>query len=177
MNKTIIAIDPGVSGGFACQHPGEEVTTENMPRTLRDIVDLLEVMKKDTDVFCIMEKVFGFMPGNGGASAAKFAEHIGALKMALIALKIPHELVLPKKWMDTYVGRIPYPDSLSTKDEHGVKRKGVGPKRKTFRKNFIKAESQRRFPHLKVTLATADALGLLAYAQLHISSQDALPLD
>jgi len=41
---------------------------------------------------------------------------------------------------------------------------GSLPADKTARKNAIKENVARRFPHLTVTLKTADALGMLAWA-------------
>ena len=42
---------------------------------------------------------------------------------------------------------------------------GTMPADKKARKNFIKEEMARRFPHLKVTLGVADALGILTWAR------------
>jgi hypothetical protein len=41
---------------------------------------------------------------------------------------------------------------------------GALPADKTARKNAIKEQVARRFPHLDVTLKTADALGMLVWA-------------
>jgi uncharacterized protein YbjT (DUF2867 family) len=83
------------------------------------------------------------MPGNSGPSAAKFARHCGHIEAALSALGIPTVFVLPAKWQ-----------------------KAIGgfPADKAERKRAIKEAMARRYPHLAVTLKTADALGLLSYA-------------
>ena len=99
------------------------------------------------------------MPGNSGPSAAKFAEHCGALKMALAGLEIPHEFILPSKWEHAYIGKPNYEKILKTVDPK-TKRQILA-KRKQERKNKIKAKSQQLYPHIKVTLKNADALGIL----------------
>jgi hypothetical protein len=90
----------------------------------------------------IVEKTGGYMPGNSGPAAATFARHCGRLEAALYCLGIPTEQVAPAKWM---------------------KALGTWPADKQDRKRAIRDEMQRRYPHLTVTLKTADALALLTW--------------
>lgn len=153
--RTIIAIDPGASGAIVWIGDSLPVQAMEMPPTLRDIWDLLgdikrEAVTSNNSLFCAIEKVGTYMPGNSGPSAAKFAEHIGALKMALIGTGIRHEFILPNHWMTSLLG--------------DAKPKGSDAASKRLRKNAIKAKMQEIFVDQKVTLTTADALGILYYA-------------
>lgn len=139
--KPVIAIDPGASGAFAFRDESGRVWTEKMPDTPRDIFDLLDATTHGATAY--MERVGGYMPGNSGPAAAKFARHCGHLDMALIASGTPYQTVAPQVWMRAL---------------------GALPKDKAARKNAIKAAMQARYPGLKVTLGNADALGILTWA-------------
>lgn len=91
----------------------------------------------------VVEKVGFHRPGNSAVSTAKFARHCGHLEAALYSVGVPFEGVAPGVWM---------------------KALGALPADKTARKNAIKEQVARRFPHLAVTLKTADALGMLVWA-------------
>lgn len=146
--RTLIGIDPGASGAIVARLSNGELVSEKMPATCRDILDVLREMLytdprlKETE--CTIENVGGYRPGNSGPAACKFARHCGTLEMALIALEIPHTYVAPSVWMRAVLKTVP--------------------KEKTARKNAIKAEMQRRYPKLKITLANSDALGILTFA-------------
>ena len=159
-----IAIDPGANGGIAWQESGcLSANAMNMPDTLRDIYDALFEIADTDDRFCVIEKVGTYMPGNSGPSAATFAEHVGTLKMALIAAQIPHEFVTPQKWQAVVIGKPAYPKI--PKEVQGPPREKILADRKRERKNKIKAKVQEVYPHIKVTLATADALAMLWYME------------
>ena len=139
----IVGIDPGASGAFAWNLDGE-ITAANMPATPMDIFELLvDLAGRAETAWAVCEKVGGYRPGNSAPSAVKFSRHVGHLEMALLAARVPHGYVGAAKWMKDVVGALP--------------------KDKTERKNAIKAEMQRRYPSVKVTLINADALGLLTY--------------
>lgn len=166
----IVAIDPGATGaivhGDTCS---DQITITKMPDTLRDLYDHLRcVVSPDghlpmaSEAIVYIEKVGTYMPGNSGPSAATFAEHVGTLKMALIALHVRHEFVRPKAWMDAFIGKQSYPSiPKQTKEKE---RKRILSERKRERKNKIKAKAQEQFPLKKVTLVNADALGIFWYA-------------
>jgi hypothetical protein len=143
--KKILAIDPGASGGFAWTDIDGIICAAKMPATMTEQLDLLrELSVRLSGLTAVMEKVGGYQPGNSGPAAATFARHCGHLDAALYLLGVPVIPVLPNKWMRAI---------------------GVPPKlEKGERKNAIKELVARRFPHLKVTLATADALGILLYS-------------
>jgi len=140
-----LAIDPGASGGFAWADIDGIICAVKMPATMTEQLDLLrELSVRLPELTAVMEKVGGYQPGNSGPAAATFARHCGHLEAALYLLGVPVIPVLPAKWMRSI---------------------GVPPKlEKGERKNAIKELVARRFPHLKVTLSTADALGILIYS-------------
>lgn len=142
---SLIAIDPGASGGICWRDADGIVNAEPMPPTMPDIVDKLrEISAANPGVTAVVELVGFFRPGNSATAAVKFARHCGHVDAALYACGIPSRSVAPHTWQKA-LGALP-PD-------------------KTARKNAIKERVQRSHPHIKVTLATADALGILAYAE------------
>ena len=139
----ILAIDPGAAGGFAYASCGL-THTEPMPDGMAAIVDALRSLHVCYGfTVAYVEQVGSYMPGNSGPSAAKFARHCGHIEAALYALGIPTIQVLPKKWQQAI---------------------GGFPADKAERKKAIKESMARLYPHLPVTLKTADALGILTYA-------------
>ena len=141
-------IDPGLKGGIAVQNEDGEVFAYKMPETKADILELLrELFPMGSDAVVYCEKVGRPRPGSASGAVATFANHCGHLEMALLAIPIRHQYVSPTVWMKISAAGAP---------------KGDG--NKTKRKNFIKTRMQERFPGLKITHATSDALGILAYA-------------
>ena len=145
--KYIIAIDPGRSGGFAFWNSPVSTVLLPMPDTEGDIVDLLRT--RSSNSVCYLEKVGGFVRTEGGQPGSamfKFGFNFGFLQGVLMALQIPIILVTPQKWQASL----------------GIGKKGNRSTREW--KNALKAEAQRRYPALKITLKTCDALLLLDYA-------------
>ncbi|HRZ13071.1 MAG TPA: hypothetical protein P5567_11530 [Kiritimatiellia bacterium] len=140
----ILAIDPGQSGGIAWMDDDGVVNCADMLPTAGDIIDHLRMLKAaGREITAYLEKTGGYVPGNSGPAACKFARGCGLLEGAIMALAIPLVEVAPGVWMKTL---------------------GSLPSDKRARKNAIKGLMQARYPHLKITLSTADALGLLTYA-------------
>jgi len=142
--KNLIAIDPGASGGIAWADSDGNVFAAKMPEGMTGQADFMRgaVMNEKIKT-AILEKVGTYMPGNSGPAAATFARHCGHLDAILYMLSISVIPVSPGVWM---------------------KALGNLPKDKKDRKNAIKELMARTYPHLNVTLATADALGLLTWA-------------
>lgn len=139
--RPVICVDPGASGAIAWRDEDGVVYSENMPETFPEIADFFRELKVGLDnPRCVVEKVGGYMPGNSGPAAAKFARHVGQIEMALYCMGISTEQVPPQTWM---------------------KKLGALPKDKKDRKNKIKEMMAARYPHLRVTLKNADALGIL----------------
>lgn len=139
--RTLIGIDPGETGGIAWTDSDGIVQAVKMPDGMTEQADFLRSLRMDWKICAaIMEKVGTYMPGNSGPSAATFARHCGHLEAILYTLGIPCEQVAPQTWM---------------------KHLGALPKEKKDRKKAIKEWAARTFPHLSVTLNTADALAIL----------------
>ena len=141
--KVVMAIDPGASGGLAWVDGDGVVQAEAMPHGMTAIVDRLrELVVAMPGVVAVLEKVGHWMPGDHPNAATKFARHCGQIEAALYALGIPFDEVAPGVWMKSL---------------------GALPKVKADRKRMIRELMARRYPHLRVTLDTADALGMLTW--------------
>lgn len=150
--RKLIAIDPGLSGGVVCRiaHSGE-VQKFNMPDTPQEILSLFKTLRDEEcngRCFVLMENVGKSRPGNCSSSVTTFARHVGHLEMALLALQIPHEVILPTKWMEDVAPGRP---------------KGIEAATVRLRKRYIKNLMQKKYPDQKITDKTADAFGILTY--------------
>jgi hypothetical protein len=147
--SVVIAIDPGVSGGMPVSafgktfcHPMPDTEGDRLA-LIRDLARSAEV--EDVECVCVLEKVGGFVgKGQPGSSMFKFGAHYGFLTGVVQALGVRLVLVRPQTWQKVF--------GLGTAASCANSREW---------KNRLKAEAQRRFPHLAVTLATADALLIL----------------
>ena len=150
--KTIVAIDPGVTGGIAVWGYGKS-ECHPMPETEGDRVDFIKSLKaaasmEGGEVVCVLEKVGGYAgKGQPGSAMFVFGENFGFFKGVIQALEIRLELVRPQEWQKGL--------GLGTASACAGKSEW---------KNKLKAEAQRRFPHLRVTRETADAVLILDYA-------------
>ncbi len=146
--KTVIAVDPGLSGGIAVHWESEPVKTYPMPSTEGDLVNLLRELTPDpANTIAFVEEVGGYIgKAQPGSSAFKFGRNFGFLLGVLQTTGIRIELVRPQKWQK----------ALGLGHASGCVSK-------TEWKNKLKAHAQRLYPHLKPTLATADALLILEF--------------
>jgi hypothetical protein len=152
--KTIIAIDPGASGGITASYPDGKSVAHPMPDTEADVVEHIRCAQLAHEVergnlVAYVERVGGFIgKRQPGSAMFKFGFNAGVIEGALRALGIRTIYVRPQEWQKHF---------------------GLGTARacvsKSEWKRKLKAEAQRRFPQLKVTLATADALLILEYAR------------
>lgn len=148
----IIAVDPGLSGGIAEGHPSNFYRVSPMPATEPDIVELLRTATLGHPVnfiTIVIEKLPLFIPGAkaSGASMAKLHRNAGIFYGAACALGIRVIEKDPLEWQKFF--------------KLGGKKSAGG---YTAWKNKLKAEAQRRYPALKVTHATADALLIYEWA-------------
>lgn len=152
--KTIIAIDPGQSGGIAQEINYDmndsmihTLNVNPMPQTVKDIYRNLWLDPPSNHGVTVYIEDVHSMPGQGVASSFKFGRGFGNLEALVIALRYKLIYVRPQVWQKAL-------GLLSKKGES-----------KTQHKNRIKAFAQQRYPDIKVTLATADALAILEYAK------------
>ena len=144
-NRVFIGIDPGKTGGIAVIF-NDKYCVKQCPNTVAEMADELILlndndMAPDISKYAIIEQVHSF-PGNSGRSMFTFGQGYGQWLGILSTLKIPYIQVTPHKWMKHYP---------------------AVPKNKKDRKNHLKHLAQQRFPDVKITLATADAMLLANY--------------
>ena len=141
-NKIRIAIDPGVGGAMAVQYPDGKIvaTAFDCEATMRDELETVLAYDDTCEVHAVLERVRS-MPGQGVKSMFTFGQNYGYWRGVLQGLRIPFHEVLPREW------------------QRGLlisgKLKGAE------RKKALQQIAKERFPHLKVTLKTADALLML----------------
>ena len=157
MQKLILAIDPGTSGGIAYRDTnltGE--TAKPMPQTDTETVALIQALtayahERNLHKTAYIEKVGGYIAGatTPGSAMFNFGQGVGLIKGALLALGWRLIETAPQKWQK--------PFSLGKSKDHPTK---------THWKRHLKDTAQKRYPAQRVTLATADALLILEYATL-----------
>ena len=151
--KTILAIDPGLSGGMAVSQLWENGVLADAgdggrpARLVREIKDAA-AGRGVRDGLCVLEEVSGFAgKAQPGSAMFRFGENFGFIKGVIQTLGIRLVLVRPQVWQKGF--------GLGTASACASK---------TIWKNKLKAEAQRRFPHLRVTHKTADALLILEHS-------------
>lgn len=151
--KTIIAIDPGKSGGYAIKFAyGSDIMVWKMPESEVEFVDNIRQLKSGCeeggeDLEAVIETVGGYVGGKGapGSSMFNFGFSTGFIHGALIALGIPLHEIRPQEWQKR-VG-------AGTSKIHGSK-----PAWKHHLVNLAK----KHFPQVGgINLHTADALLIL----------------
>jgi hypothetical protein len=141
----IMGIDPGAHGGIVwLDADGNVCDITAMPPTPMDILESVR-QHGAQGLHCFIEDVGHGLPGQSSKATATFARHVGNLEMALLASGVSATKVTPQKWQKHF--------NLQSK-------KG---ETKSAHKNRIKAMAQQRFPQVKVTLLTADALMIALY--------------
>ncbi len=185
--KTIIAIDPGASGGIAIRTPMDNVYAMPMPETRGDVINFLKHHVGDHAKDCVAyhEKINGYIPDGGPSMMFQFGANCERVGCILETLGVRIIEITPQAWQkDLALGkkdlvRVPSaPKELKGADKKewnaenadAIKAaKAHNAKAKTDWKNKLKSESQRRFPNVGATLKTCDALLILDYAVRHES--------
>jgi hypothetical protein len=103
MHRTIIAVDPGKSGGIAIWPEGAHFPTAfAMPETDGDLVLELRTLKEASaaEPVAFIEQVTGFRPGRRqpGSHMFTFGENYGFIRAVLQTLGFRIELVRPQSW-------------------------------------------------------------------------------
>ncbi len=104
--KTILGIDPGISGAIVSISDAEKIVYD-MPTIaaekngkIRRIIDnkkLLEILRSENPTHIFLEEV-GYMPGNGGVAMFSFGRGFGNLETAAYSIGIEPVLVRPNDW-------------------------------------------------------------------------------
>ncbi len=146
--STILAIDPGVTGGVARWKKGQPTVAFAMPATEGDLVELFRTLITPGETIAIVEHVGGFIgKAHPGSRMFAFGRNFGFVLGVLQAMGVRTELVRPQKWQK--------PLNLGT---------ASGCATRTEWKGKLKAHAQRLYPTLNPTLKTADALLILKFA-------------
>jgi hypothetical protein len=157
--KIILAIDPGANGGLAVDYWGRVEAWKLAPTEAQRVDDLRQIVgtaeAEGCDVIAVIERVGGHVGRpQPGSDMFNFGRGVGNLIGALhyaekLTGRVWHREVAPQVWQKIYgLGK-----ASACASQSEWKRK-------------LKAEAQRRFPHLNITLATADALLILEWARL-----------
>ena len=146
--RIYIGIDPGKNGGIAWL-TGRKVQTVKMPATERDIWDLINSLSSG-NAQAVIEWIHPAIQGIGKSPMSKLYGNYMQLRGFLRAADISSEDIKTAKWCQGL--GIPKRKRIST----ALGLKDV--ESDTQWKNRLKAKAQELFPHVTITLATADAL-------------------
>ena len=148
--KTIVAIDPGKSGGVAVVHyDNSHILSSvlyNCPDSTKDMANIIRSVENsciidDKKLSIVIEHVWSF-PTDARSSAFKFGTNYGMWLGILATNNITPIKVSPFKWMQEFAPL---------------------PKIKKERKQMLKQIAQEMFPDIRVTLNTADAILIAVY--------------
>jgi hypothetical protein len=167
----LIAIDPGVAGGIAVLYRGSgKVCSTKMPETDGDIKAFLDEHTKGADRnVAIIEKVSGFMGGEGqpGSAMFSFGESYGFIRGILTEKGFRIELIRPQDWQKVLgLGHREHSRCLLKPGYPGYaeEKKAVNNLNAQYKrewKNKLKERAQQLYPDQKVTLSTSDVLLIL----------------
>lgn len=145
--KTIVAVDPGVSGGLAIYDAGGQIELLSMPESLPDLCKVLRFWKVG-DASLYIEEVPKFTGRNiPSSTTAVLFQNVGRIEGLAVALGYSLHRVAPKIWQEPL---------------------GLGGKKSCANssewKRKLKAKAEELYCAHDVTLKTADALLILHYA-------------
>jgi hypothetical protein len=145
---TIIGIDPGSSGGIA-HYKNSKAYAVKMPKKTNELNDYFKMLRSENEsVIVFLEKVSHFLTGDD-APGKKFAiqkmmNSYQELKTLLQVNNLPYCEVHPATWQTNLLER----------------RKGES---KQDRKRRYSEFAKGKYPELKVTLSTSDALCIMTF--------------
>lgn len=170
-SRTFIAVDPGASGGIVWSNR-QGVHVSPMPDTRRGCIDVIKcILGQDSSVIpespvAYIEKIHGYIPDGGASQMFQFGASVERVGCILETLGVRLVEMTPQAWQKAL--------GLGTKGLEKAK-PGMNPAEKSLLKarnqiikrdwkSKLKSEAERRFPGIKITLKTADALLLLDVA-------------
>ena len=151
MKYVVIGIDSGASGGICVIYPDREAKASPLGN-ISELGDILisargYAFDKGYAVETFVEEVTGYIPGKPQPASRSFVlgKSYGAILGLLMGLGIPFRTVRPAKW------------------QHGLSGiRGVG---YSERKRKLRDYAVQRYPKLKPTLKTADAILIADYGK------------
>jgi len=154
MKRVLMAVDPGKAGGLAWRDQDGRTVADAMPETPGAVLEYVREIIRAADgaenVSALVEKVGGYAGGTGqpGSAMFRFGEGYGFLLGVLMACGVRVELVTPQTWQKAV----------------GLGHRGRDQSKADWKRK-LRAQAERLFPGVKVTLANADALLLLEYGR------------
>lgn len=147
----VIGIDSGANGGVCVLYPDKAAFAAPIG-SITEICDILETAEKyakekSYSLECFVEEVTGYIGGKPQPASRSFVlgKSYGSILGLLVGLEIPFRTVRPQKWQT----------GLS----------GVRGIEYTARKRRLKEIAAERYPQLKPTLKTADAILIADYGK------------
>ena len=147
----VIGIDSGANGGVCVLYPDKAAFAAPIG-SITELRDILEIAKKYAEakshsLDCFVEEVTGYIGGKPQPASRSFVlgKSYGSILGLLVGLGIPFHTVRPQKWQT----------GLS----------GVRGIEYTARKRRLKEIAAERYPQLKPTLKTADAILIADYGK------------
>ena len=147
----VIGIDSGANGGVCVLYPDKAAFAAPIG-SITELRDILEIAKKYAEtkshsLDCFVEEVTGYIGGKPQPASRSFVlgKSYGSILGLLVGLRIPFRTVRPQKWQT----------GLS----------GVRGIEYTARKRRLKEIAAERYPQLKPTLKTADAILIADYGK------------
>ena len=165
----IIAVDPGANGAIAWKRRGLPAECCGMPETRGDAIALFKrklTLSSGEPLVGYHEKVANYVECGGASAMMQFGRNAERCACIMETLGIPLVEIAPQAWQKALgLGKS---ERVKCDADAGPEAKKKAREHNAWAKrdwkNKLKAEAQRRFPHLKVTLGNADALLILAAA-------------
>ena len=151
MKATIIGIDSGVNGGVCAMYPDGEAKASPLGSISELCEFLIATREKSLNKACklqvFLEEVTGYIGGKPQPASRSFVlgKSYGSILGLLVGLSIPFKTVRPQKW------------------QQGLS--GIRGIEYTERKRRLKEIATERYPQLKPTLKTADAILIADYGK------------
>lgn len=176
-SRTFIVVDPGMGGAIAWSNR-HGAFVEPMPPTRRDTIDLLQkALYEPVNPVAYMEKVAAFIPDSSPSAMFEYGRNVERPGCILECFNVRIIEIIPRSWQKVLglgnsdrIAPPRMPPKLTRTEKIDWKAKNFvaleearvhNDRAKRNWKLKLKEEAQRRFPDLKVTLKTCDALLLL----------------
>lgn len=147
MDKVIIGIDPGKTGGISSITNGK-LTVCRMPQNVHDLISCFKAgrfMNMGENVEAFIEDVHA-MPGMGVVSMFTFGKGLGEIRGVLATLRVPFTMVSSQKWQKHF--------SLPKKKEFGTTPKW---------KEHLRGIALQRWPGVEIHRDVADSVLIATY--------------
>jgi len=175
--KIRAGIDPGKDGFIAIQSisgEGTAISYHPMPE-LGDHINLQELNGiisglAGEDTFVALEQVHAIR-GSSAKATWEFSRAVAVVEMALIANKIPHQLVPPKKWQAELFAGVPVskkPSSTGKTEVNDTKSMAAMSAQRLFPNEDLRATTRSRVLHN----GKVDALLISEYCRRKFNGRD-----